>query len=89
MRNGDVVKSFCEAVIQRNGNLFAGFHLYNPTLRAPEPRELVDAVGRELKAREHTRYITGHCTGEAAYGWLKEILGDRLDYMAGGTVFEV
>ena len=69
--------------------VFAGFHLYNPTLRAPEPRELVDAVGRELKAREHTRYITGHCTGEAAYGWLKEILGDRLDYMAGGTVFEV
>lgn len=69
--------------------VFAGFHLYNPSLKAPEPRELVDAVGRELKAREHTRFVTGHCTGEVAYGWLKEMLGDRLDYMAGGTVFEI
>lgn len=69
--------------------VFAGFHLYNPSLNAPEPRELVDAVGQELKARENTCYVTGHCTGTAAYAWLKEILGTRLDYMAGGTVFEI
>ena len=69
--------------------VFAGFHLYNPSLDAPEPRELVNAVGEELKAREGTRYVTGHCTGTVAYGWLKEILGDRLDYMAGGTTFDV
>ena len=69
--------------------VFAGFHLYNPSLDAPEPRALVDAVGEELKARKGTHYVTGHCTGSVAYGWLKEILGDRLDYMAGGTTFEV
>ena len=69
--------------------VFAGFHLYNPSLDAPEPRELVDAVGEELKSRKGTRYVTGHCTGAVAYGWLKEKLGDRLDYMAGGTTFEI
>lgn len=67
---------------------FAGFHLFNPSLGAAEPRPLVDAIARELRAREHTKYYTGHCTGTEAYGELKETLGDRLQYMAGGSVFE-
>lgn len=29
-----------------------------------------------------TRYVTGHCTGDDAYAWLHETLGDRLAYMA-------
>ena len=67
--------------------VFAGFHLFNPSLNAPEPRELVDAVAAELSSRENTRYYTGHCTGPVAYGWLRETLGDRLRYMSGGSVF--
>ena len=69
--------------------VFAGFHLYNPSLRRPEPRTLVDAVARELAARAHTRYFTGHCTGAEAFDELKETLGDRLTYMSGGSVFEL
>lgn len=69
--------------------VFGGFHLYNPSLGQPEPRELVDAVARELKAREGTVYYTGHCTGEEAFGWMKEILGDRLRRMSGGSVTEI
>jgi len=69
--------------------LFAGFHLYNPTLGESEPRSLVDAVGENLKSRKIKRMMTGHCTGKTAYGWLKEKLGSRLDYMAAGTVFEI
>ena len=69
--------------------VFGGFHLYNPSLGQPEPRELVDAVARELKAREGTVYYTGHCTGEEAFGWMKEILGERLRRMSGGSVTEI
>lgn len=69
--------------------VFSGFHLYNPTLRASEPRSLVDAVGERLLQLPTARYVTGHCTGEVAYGWLREKLGERLDYMATGTSFTV
>ena len=69
--------------------VFAGFHLYNPSLKASEPKDLVRAVGEKLCERGETRFVTGHCTGEEAYGWLGEILGERIAYMAGGTSFEV
>ena len=40
-------------------------------------------------ARKATRYVTGHCTGDDAYAWLHETLGDRLAYMATGTTFTI
>ena len=67
--------------------VFAGFHLTNPGLGIDEPRELVEAVGRELLSRKNTRYVTGHCTGDGPYEILKEMLGDRLSLMAVGSVF--
>jgi 7,8-dihydropterin-6-yl-methyl-4-(beta-D-ribofuranosyl)aminobenzene 5'-phosphate synthase len=69
--------------------VFAGFHLYNPSLRQSEPRELVEAIGRELAAREHTKYYTGHCTGGEAFAVLREILGDRLGTIHGGAVIGI
>lgn len=69
--------------------VFAGFHLYNPSLGQSEPRSLVDAVGERLRARKGARYVTGHCTGDDAYAWLREKLGDRLSYMATGTTFTI
>ena len=69
--------------------VFAGFHLYNPSLGQSEPRALVDAVGDRLRARKGTRYVTGHCTGDDAYAWLREKLGSRLSYMATGTTFTI
>lgn len=69
--------------------VFAGFHLYNPTLKESEPRALVDAVAKRLAAYDGTYYYTGHCTGETAFKWMKETLGERLSYMSGGTEFTV
>ena len=69
--------------------VFAGFHLYNPTLGQSEPRSLVDAVGERLHALKDTCYVTGHCTGDDAYAWLREKLGGRLAYMATGTTFTI
>lgn len=69
--------------------VISGFHLTNPGLGIDEPAELIRAVGEELKKREKTRYITGHCTGDGPYDILKGILGDRLDTMPAGRTFQL
>ena len=69
--------------------VFAGFHLHSPSMGRSEPRELVEAIGRELAARERTVYYTGHCTGAEAFAVLREALGERLRAMHGGSVIEI
>ncbi|MBQ9459168.1 MAG: MBL fold metallo-hydrolase [Oscillospiraceae bacterium] len=69
--------------------VFAGFHLYNPSLRETQPRELVERIARELSARRDTKFYTGHCTGAEAFDILKETLGDRLEAMHTGAVYEI
>jgi len=80
----------CEELLGRSPDaVVGGFHLIAPSEGRDEPEELIRAVGAELLRREHTRYITGHCTGHGPYAILKEMLGDKLDYMSAGTVFEL
>ena len=45
-------------------------------------------VNRLLESSDAVFY-SGHCTGSIAFGWLKEIMEDRLEAMASGKVFEV
>jgi len=69
--------------------VFAGFHLYNPSMGKAEPRELVEAVAKELRERKNTRFYTGHCTGQEAFDILKETLGEQLEAMHTGSVYEI
>ncbi len=69
--------------------VFAGFHLFNPSLGTAEPRALIEAIAAELKARGGTTFYTGHCTGQEAFDILRETLGDRLVAMHTGSVFEL
>ena len=66
--------------------VFSGFHLTNPGLKRDEPEDFVRRVGAALD-RFPSRYFTGHCTGEGPYRILKDILGDRLDYLGCGLRF--
>ena len=68
--------------------VFSGFHLTNPGLKRDEPEDFVRLVGAAL-ARFPSRYYTGHCTGDGPYRILKEILGDRLEYLGCGLRFSV
>ena len=80
----------CEELLGKSPDaVVGGFHLMAPGDGWDEPEELIRAVGAELLKRSHTRYITGHCTGHGPYAILKEMLGDKLDYMSAGTVFEL
>ena len=45
----------------------------------------VDEVGKFL-LETGAKFYTGHCTGIPAYERLKEIMGDKIDYLASGSV---
>ena len=84
------ILAYAEQLLGRSPDtVFAGFHLYNPSLGKSEPDELVDAVGERLRADKTARYFTGHCTGKEAYARLKRKLGGRLGEMPAGSGFTV
>ena len=79
----------CEDILgQAPAGLVSGFHLTNPGKGIDEPSELVQAVGAELLARP-TRYYTGHCTGQGPFALLKAQLGEQLQALSTGAVFDL
>ena len=62
--------------------LVGGFHLYNKT------PEQVRAFAARLAGTGVETLCTGHCTGEAAFGMLKELLGERVVQFRTGLVLE-
>ena len=49
---------------------------------------VLKAAAEKLLGYE-TVYYTGHCTGQKQYDHLKTIMGDRLHYIAAGTILEL
>lgn len=62
----------------------AGFHLMNPSGGGREGADSTRAVALALAERP-TRYYTFHCTGMEAFGVLRDVLGDRVRYLATGS----
>ena len=85
----NILKSAEEVLGRAPDAVFAGFHLYNPSLGVSEPDALIDAVGEKLRGDKVAHYFTGHCTGKEAYARLKAKLGDRLGEMPAGSDFTV
>lgn len=63
--------------------LIGGFHFMKV-----EETEKLAAAGRKLLEYD-TVYYTGHCTGQRQYDYLKTVMGEKLHYIAAGTVFEI
>ncbi|MBQ7098769.1 MAG: MBL fold metallo-hydrolase [Oscillospiraceae bacterium] len=61
-----------------------GFHFKQLSPDDPRLR-----IWGEAMAKYDTVFYTGHCTGAAQYAVLKELLGDRLNAISTGAVFEV
>ena len=60
-----------------------GFHLSKET----DPQRLQETAQRLLAG--NTVYYTGHCTGLKQYEIMKEIMGDRLQKLSTGCIFQV
>lgn len=73
---------------RRPDAVISGFHLFRLAEGDPQAAELIRSTADALTAGD-TVYYTGHCTGEYAFGCLKEILGDRLHRISGGMTITI
>ena len=63
--------------------LVGGFHFMKM-----EDEDFLKKAAEQLLQYE-TLYYTGHCTGQKQYDFLKSIMGDRLHYIAAGSIVEI
>ena len=63
--------------------LIGGFHLNKVT-----DMQILRETARDLMER-NTRYYTGHCTGDAQFSVMKEVMGDQLERISAGAVIQV
>ncbi len=50
-----------------------------------EKKADVERLAQALEALGLPRIVTGHCTGKRAFGILRSLLGDRVEYLATGA----
>lgn len=65
-----------------------GMHLFSPSTGKSEPDENIRAVADRLAATQ-SRYYTCHCTGQHAFDVLHETLGERIAFLAAGSIIAV
>lgn len=70
---------------------FGGFHMMGPSgiSSCNFEKEEVEKVAEQLTGFRETVFYSGHCTGEVAFAWLKEILGERLAAIHAGMEIEL
>ena len=82
------IKARAEQLTGAPLKIIGGFHLYNPISKKHESKELIDKIAERLNDGE-TRYYTCHCTGQWAYGVMKENLKDNLEHLSTGEEIEI
>ncbi|MEE1078357.1 MAG: MBL fold metallo-hydrolase [Agathobacter sp.] len=66
-----------ESIYHCNPSLvISGFHMVQKEYTEEDIENIKKTA--ELLKEMNTRFCTGHCTGELAYCWMKEIMGERL-----------
>ena len=61
-----------------------GFHMKSSTPFTEEEKVLVRSTAEILSTMKDTVFYSGHCTGEEAFGIMKEIMGDQLQALHSG-----
>lgn len=57
--------------------VITGFHMKSDFL-SEEDKEVIQMTAKELSKMENTIFYSGHCTGEEAFGIMKQIMGEQL-----------
>lgn len=68
--------------------VIGGMHLFSPSTGKSEPDKNIRAVASRL-AQTGSHYYTCHCTGQHAFAVLHETLGERIAFLAAGSVTEL
>ena len=67
--------------------VISGFHLHNHSSNTDENPETVRRIGEAL-LKTGAVYYTSHCTGKASFQILKEVMGDKIQYLATGSIIK-
>lgn len=67
--------------------VISGFHLTKKGAYTAEETDCIRQTAREL-AKTNAQFYTGHCTGQAAFALIKEIMGGKLHELHSGTEIE-
>lgn len=67
--------------------LVGGFHFSKIEMNR-DGKERLSEYAKTLLSYS-AKYYTGHCTGDAQYTYLKEIMKERLEYISSGEVLEI
>ncbi|SDZ13535.1 MBL fold metallo-hydrolase [Tindallia californiensis] len=85
------IVNIVDQYLSRYGNfpdmVIGGLHLKNHSTGEEEKPETVRRLGEAL-LRTNALYYTGHCTGVGSFQILKEVMGDKIRYLATGSVIE-
>lgn len=65
-------------------HVIGGFHLYNRSADVYDNPVLIRHIGEYIKETD-VKYYTCHCTGIEPYKILKEIMGERIEYLSTGS----
>ena len=64
--------------------VITGFHMKKNAPLTDAEKEIVKNTARELITYQNTSFYSGHCTGEEAFGIMKEIMGEQLHALHSG-----
>lgn len=84
----NIVKRMIEIKGRPADCVMGGFHLFNPASKESEAPDLIEGIAAILM-ETGSQYYTGHCTGRAPYEQLKELMQDKLQYLATGSVVKI
>ena len=80
------VKLFSKAM--RIKATFGGFHIHNAISKKNESQFYIDDLAETLGETDPIFY-TGHCTGEKNFLYIKGLMGNKIQAISSGQVFEV
>lgn len=84
----NIMEEMQRAASEKFTYVIGGFHLFNPISKKYEKDELIRDVAECLK-QYNCKYYTCHCTGPKAYEKMKEIMGERLNYLSTGSRLQI
>ena len=73
------------ATIENNGRVLATMNKSDFASKD----DVVRAFAERLRALDVQKIYTGHCTGDRAYGILRDVLGERAEQMHTGMTIEI
>jgi len=68
--------------------VLGGFHLYDLDKNKEEDLSFLKGIAGRLE-ENNASYYTGHCTGYDQFSLLKEMMGNRIHYLATGSIVEI